>query len=146
MKEMKRSKKIILGLLIMLSVCGCGKKEKMDKPNDTNQPQNIEETTKPGEEKQERQSTGTLQDFKIVLLASNLEEETSEYTFEITNIAREKKYINAIEVKAKDSEGNNVITLTGVLEEEIESGEKTEVTCSYGGKLEGITTFEYEIK
>lgn len=124
-------KKLIIGICILISMSGCGKQEEIKKPEE--------------EANNKIESKATMNDLEIELIESKIENGTSEYTFEITNKASESKKINGIEAIGKDSEGNQVITLLGVIEEEIETGEKTRVTCSYGGELESVKTFEYKI-
>lgn len=133
---MKKVKKIMIGAIILLSVCGCGKKEEM---NNT-----------PNEEIQEGETIKgnvKLEELKIELVSSkiNEEEEVSEFIFAITNIANETKTIKEIKAQAKDKEGNDLIALSAVIEEEIKSGEKKEVNCSYGGILKDVDTFTYEV-
>ena len=112
-------------------MCGCGKREENKKPEE--------------EPKNKIESKATINDLEIEVIETKIENGTSEYTMEITNKASESKKVNVIEVKAKDSEGKEVITLLGVVEEEIAPGEKTRVTCSYGGELENVKTLEYEV-
>ncbi|MDE6284907.1 MAG: hypothetical protein K2M17_04105 [Bacilli bacterium] len=133
---MKKSKKIAIVTLALLCMCGCGKKEQL---NNTNNPEG-------NKENQQIESKVALNDFQIELLSSNIENGTSEFTFEITNTSQETKYVSELEAIAKDSEGNDVITLFGVIEKEILSGEKEMVICSYGGDLSNIATFTYELK
>ena len=131
---MKKSKKIVILLFVLISICGCGKKEEM-KQGDTPK----EEIKEPIESKM------TLSDFQIELKSNKIENGTSEFTFEITNISKETKYVKEMQAKAKDGEGNNVVSLLGVIEQEIGTGEKVEVNCSYGGDLSLVQSFEYEL-
>lgn len=125
-------KKAIVIALLVISVCGCGKKEEYKEPS-------LEEN------KTQIESKATVNDFQFELKESKIENGTSEFVFEVTNVSSEAKYIKEIQAIAKDSEGNPIITLSGVIESEIGSKEKTEVTCSYGGELTNVSTFTYEI-
>lgn len=124
-------KKVIVIILLLISVSGCGKKEEKEIPE--------------GNQQKQIESKVTMSDFEIELINSKIENGTSEFVFEITNVSKESKYVKEIQAIAKDNEGNPIITLSGVIESEIGSKEKTEVTSSYGGELSNVTTFQYEI-
>lgn len=125
-------KKAIVITLLLISVCGCGKKEEYKEPQEENKQNKIE-------------SKATVNDFQFELIESKIENGTSAFTFEITNVSNEAKYVGEMQAIAKDREGNTLITLSGVIESEIGSKEKTIITCSYGGDLSEIETFEYEL-
>ena len=124
-------KKIIVLAIVIVCMCGCGKKE-INNPIDNTEQKQIE-------------SNASIGDLNFELIDTKIENGTSEFTFEITNTSNESKYIKSMNAIAKDNEGNEIITLLGVLEEEIGSGEKTTITCSYGGDLSNVETFEYEL-
>lgn len=125
-------KKIMVIAILIVGLCGCGKKEEYKEPPEENKQTQIE-------------SKATVNDLEFELKESKIENGTSEYTFEVTNVSSETKYVKEIQAIAKDSEGNQVIILAGVIESEIGSKEKTEVTCAYGGELQNVSTFTYEI-
>ncbi len=127
---MTKNKKIILFLLVFLCLCGCGKEEQI----------NYEENKEP------IKSMVTLNDFQIELKDKKVENGTSTFTFSVTNLSNESKYLKEILAKAKDDLGNSIVSLLGVINQEIKSGEKIEVNCSYGGDLSNVQLFEYNIE
>ena len=125
-------KKIILLGITLLLLSGCGNKTQQPTGTDA------EEQTKTIESKAE------LSDFQFKLLEAKTENETTSFAFEITNLAKETKYLKEFLVKVT-LEDDSMITLSGVVEQEIASQEYITITCSYGGNLSSYKALDYEL-
>lgn len=128
---MKKFKIAISLFLFLFMISGCKNKENQ-----------VEENKEP---QKQVESKETIQDFQFQLLNAKLENGSSEFEFEITNISNETKKINKFRVTVKDESGKDLVSLTNVMNKELETNDKVIATCSYGGDLSNYHSFEYEL-
>ncbi len=125
-------KKIILLCITLLLLSGCGNKTQQPTSTET------EDKTKTIESKAE------LNDIQFSLKDAKTENGATSFDFEVTNLANEAKYLKEFIVKVT-LEDDNMITLSGVVEQEIKSQETITITCSYGGNLSNYKALDYEL-
>ncbi len=125
-------KKAILLCITLLLLSGCGNKNQQ--PTNTE----VEDQTKTIENK------AMLSDMQFQLKDAKTENEVTSFDFEITNLASETKYLKEFLVKVT-LEDDSMITLSGVVEQEIASQEKITITCSYGGNLSSYKALDYAL-
>lgn len=129
---MKRFKILTLTFFMLVLFTGCKDKEPIK-----------EESKK--EEIKKVESNVTLENFQFKLMNANIENGTSEFEFEITNISDETKEIKVLKIIVKDENNNDMVQLKSVINKTVESKNKFTVTCSYGGDLSNYHSFVYEI-
>ena len=104
------------------------------------------------EEKEQNNTTETpmisdeIDSFVFIIEEATFEDGTSDFMVKITNQSGEPAYINTFAMRIKDSEGNEMIKLTGIVNEEIEANGTRTVGCSYGGDLSGYASVDFAIE
>ena len=86
-----------------------------------------------------------ISDFTFSLENALFENGTSSFTIKITNNSSEIKHIDKFVAVIKNSEGQELVRLDGVVNQDIEGNGSTIVTCAYGDDLSNYATLEYEI-
>ncbi len=122
---------IVIALIIILAI----NLTKKDKP--TNKPNN-----RPVEEN--RRASDTVDNFEFILEDVKYENNSTEFKVKITNKSSEPKYLNEFLIRVKDSEGNQIASVYGIVEKEIEGEER--ISCYYGGDISNFGSIEYEIE
>ncbi len=124
---------IVIALIIILAI----NLTKKDKPtnNPNNQPTEVEEN---------RRASDTIDNFEFTLEEVKYENNSTEFKVKITNKSNEAKYLNEFLIRVKDSEGNQIASVYGIVEKEIEGEER--ISCYYGGDISNFGSIEYEIE
>ncbi len=124
---------IAIALIITLAINLTKKDKPINKPN--NQPTEIEEN---------RRASDTIDNFEFTLEDVKYKNNSTEFAIKITNKSNEAKYLNEFLIRVKDSEGNQIASVYGIVEKEIEGEER--ISCYYGGDISNFGSIEYEIE
>ena len=142
MEKLKNKKTIIVGVIILIVIIAGiitiplimnGNKKEQDKTS-TNEPQT---STRKSE---------AIENFEFSLENEKFENNASDFTVKIANTAAEAKYLNQIYLQVNDPEGNELVKLYGVVDQEIPGQDSILIGLSYGGDLSnhGEITFHIE--
>ncbi len=129
---MKKFKILTFILLMLFVFTGCKEKEPMQEETKKEEPKKVE-------------SNVTLENFQFKLLNAKIENGSSEFEFEITNISNEAKELKKLNITVKDENNDDLVHLISVINKQVESQDKITVTCSYGGDLSNYHSFDYKL-
>ncbi len=124
---------IAIALILTLAINLTKKEEPTNNPN--NKPTEIEEN---------KRRSDTVDNFEFTLEDVKVENNSTEFVVKITNKSQEPKYLNEFLIRVKDSEGNQLASVYGIVEKEIEGEER--ISCYYGGDISNFGSIEYEIE
>ncbi len=128
-------KYIIVILIGVIAVTGCGKKElKKDTPKKGN--------NQPTEEVREK---ARVEDFEVSIINKSYTEENSIYQVKVINKSEKESYFNELIIHVKDEMNNEVGIVYGVIKEKIEGKGERVIECSYGDNLSMYNHEEIEI-
>ena len=127
---------LIVGIVILINT---GKKEDIPSVNEDN---NVEEKV-PGES---GISSDSIESFEFKIDDETFEEGTSSFTVTVTNKTNEAKYLNTFALVPKDENGNSMISIYGIIDEEIEANGTRTIICSYGGDVSNYSSMDYKIE
>ena len=135
------NKGLKLGILALLSLSlltGCGdKKEPTDKVNEEEQ---IKTNTNENVIKDQE-----LEVFKFTNTSLVYENGNSVLEIAVTNTSAETQYLEEFKIHVRDKDGNEIVTMTGFIGDQIGAGETKIITSTYGEDLTTAASIDYEI-
>lgn len=121
-------KLLVLGICLMtlITVVGCGKDKK--------------------EEKKENNLLDNQIVNEVEFSGANLtyENELSTFTVVVTNKAKEAKKVGIVNITFKDKDGNEIITLKGLVDKELKTNNSASISASASIDLKSAKSIEYK--
>lgn len=121
-------KVLVLGICLMtlITVVGCGKDKK--------------------EEKKENNLLDNQIVNEVEFSGANLtyENELSTFTVVVTNKAKEAKKVGIVNITFKDKDGNEIITLKGLVDKELKTNNSASISASASIDLKSAKSIEYK--
>ena len=125
---------LVLMLVVVIAVTGCGKKEK----NIDNPVENVNTNTGVVENKEVEVFTFTNTSLVWNDNASNL-------VTVITNTSDEEQYLKGFKVHVYDSNGNEIASMTGYVGAKLKAHEVRQMSTGHYENLTNATKIEYEV-
>lgn len=123
-----------------LVVTGCSCQKKTDKDNDNKTNEDIKANT--NDEVIKDQEIDVFSFTKTSLIYEN---GTSTLETTVTNNSDETQYLKEFKIIVKDSEGNEIVTMTGFIGDSIEAKASRVIDSTYGEDLTNAASIEYEV-
>lgn len=120
-------------LLIIGIITGCGCKKKNNKTNNNNQEKNISLEAQ------------TIDDIEISNVNITYDGADSTFTAIVTNKSSESKKIGIIDIILKDKDNNEIITLKGLIDKDVEANNSVGITSGTGIDITETKSIEYKI-
>ena len=132
--------KILLVMLVatMITTTGCGKKENKEDKKGTEEETKVNTNTDVIKDQ-------TIDVFKFENTSLVYTEGTTTLETIVTNTSSEDKMLQEFKILVKDSNGNEMITLTGFIGDTLKAGESRVINSFCGEDLTQATSIEYTV-
>lgn len=132
---MKTMKKILLAVITigLITGCGCSKKE---------------ETTTEGPKANTNEGVikdQTVETFELKNTSLVYENGTTVLTTSVTNTSNKDEYLKEFEIRVEDNSGNELVTLKGFVGSTIKAGETKMINSYCGEDLSNATKITYTV-
>lgn len=134
----------LIGIFLLNTGCGCTKKETKEEvleKKDTFIEDQVSNVNKNSEVIDDKEKNG----FKFTNTSLIYENGMSTLVTEVTNEGSESKYLGTFNIYAKDKDGNTIVTLSGLVDDELAPGESKTITASISINISNAYSIEYDV-